>query len=247
MSRPIGPILDIALSGSCQAFYPPRERVLVRIRVRDGARRRGHGAHRSLHDGLPVGIDGQHRLAGRTVRDQQIIEIEHRADIGLRGPAQRMQGMNTGGYRRGAGVSGRLLDLGIEGRHDLVITDANHVAIADGVAFGSAAREGLRLIVYEHAVRAHVLQVEPAVAIFDPRVVSRNVTKRIRQDPVVIRRAADSAPIDRKDDTAAVPERPPLITDDAQAKRHGSPNKSRFNPIKGFRSVRAASPARADI
>ena len=59
-----------------------------------------------LHDGLAVGIDGEHGLAGRagSVRYQQVVQVEHRANIGLRGATKGMECVNTGWNRGRARV-----------------------------------------------------------------------------------------------------------------------------------------------
>jgi hypothetical protein len=106
---------------------------------------------------------------------------------------------------------------------DVVLADAQHVAVYQAIAARAALGERLHIVVDVDAVGADVLQVEVALAELHAGVVRRNVAQRVGEHPVVVGRAANGAALHGKDRGAAVGKRPPLVTDDTQPKRHGSP------------------------
>ena len=73
------------------------------------------------------------------------------------------------------------------------------------------------------AVGAQVLEEIVPLAEADAGVVGGDVAQGIGQHPIVVGGTADGAATDAEHDVASVPEQPAMITDNAQAERHGCP------------------------
>ncbi len=196
-----------------------------------------------LGNGLAVGVDGAETVAGGGVRHEQLVEIEHRTDIGLRGAPQGAQRMNAGGHGRGIELSrsGRRLG-GFDGDHDLILADADDVAVLHAISARESLRDRLLVVVEKDAVRAEIVEEIVPVAILHATVVGGYVPQRIGQHPIIVGGAPEGAAVDTEYNRAAITQYPPVITDDAQAKRHAIP-RSKLCKMP----VRAAPPPRTDI
>ena len=237
-----GAILRVACSGSRESCDAALDRCLVLDGGQRGPvllerrelggrrrRRRGRGAvswrgHGYLRDRLTVSVDWMERRSLRRLGDEQIVEIQHRPDIGLRaGATERPQPMNTRGDLSGARIGfGGLLRLSIDRGDDVIVAHPDDVAGGEQVTHRLRLGQRPLVVVDEDAVGAQVLEEKLPVAVFHARVMSGDVAQRIGQNPVVIRRTADVSAVHGKSDAAAIPKQASLITDDTQPKRHVS-------------------------
>ena len=128
--------------------------------------------------------------------------------------------------------------LGIQGDDDLIVADAQDIAVLQPIAARAELRDRLRLIIDEHPVGAQVFEVEVSVAKMDAGVVRGHVAQRVGQHPIIVARAPDRAAAHAENDGVSLGEQPPVIADDAQAKRHGAPKSSGLccenpSPLRG--------------
>ena len=189
-------------------------------------RRRGRRAHLLRErvysagvDRLAEGADRQHRVQVDD-RHQQLLDVELGANVALRRAAEGAQCMDAG--RHGCGGLGLVSALRHERRENVILADAQHVAVREPVAGRAALGERFHVVVDVHPVGAHVLKVEVALAELHAGVMRRHVALRIGQHPVVVGRAADGATLHREDRAAALRQRTALFADDPQPE-HGSP------------------------
>ena len=124
------------------------------------------------------------------------------------------------------GDPGLGLGVALHRDHDLIVADPQDIAVLQPVATRAELRDRLRHIIDEHPIGAEVFEAEVAVAKIDAGVVRGYVAQRVRQHPIVVARAPDRAAAHAEKDGMALGELPPVIADDAQAKRHGAPKSS---------------------
>jgi hypothetical protein len=78
-------------------------------------------------------------------------------------------------------------------------------------------------IIDEHTIGTGVLEDVEAITVMNAGVMRRDEALRVRQHPVVVRRAADIAAHSVEYRGTAVSEQPAVITNDAKLQRHRRP------------------------
>jgi hypothetical protein len=120
--------------------------------------------------------------------------------------------------RHSRAVGGRKIGGGIDGDQQLILAEADHVAIGEHVCPVFADRP-LR-VVHISAIRGQVLEEPLALPEMHAQVAARDIAQRIRQHPVVVGRTADRAAAHAEDDRGTLSERATLGADDTQSERH---------------------------
>ncbi len=193
---PAGAILRVPAGRTGEPRNPARDRLGFQVDLgscrwdgRHGMSRCGSCAAPGLDGGgcwrdsphrHSVRVHGSEVVARGAVRDEQLIEIEHSPDVRLRRTAQGAERVNAGGDGcavRGSGGGG----LGsLDCDDDLILADANHVAVLHPIAAGKTLGDRLLVVVEEDAVRAEIFEEKLPVAIVHAPMMGGHVPHGIR-------------------------------------------------------------------